>query len=267
MTEFVKKFLPALTAFTTEKVLPSVIIATIGIFAIRILIKILNKTLERSKLEKTAHSLISSIIRIILFALLGLIIASNLGIDVTGVIALASVASLAISLALQNALTNVFGGFTLLYTRPFSSGDFVQIANQSGTVLEIGLAYTKLLTSDSKTISIPNSTVTAADIVNYSVSGIRRVDITVSASYDAPLDTVMSALLKAADIPSVHKEPAPFTGISDYGDNAIKYILQIWTSSSDYWNTYYTVNKNIKNIFDDNNIEMTYPHLNVHLDK
>ena len=249
------------------QVLPSLIIVVIGIFGIQFAMKLAEKALEKSKLEKAAHKLILSAVQILLYALLALIVASKLGLDVTGIIALASVATLAISLALQNALANVFGGFVLLSTHPFHSGDFVEVAGQSGTVQVIGLTYTKLITADSKLVSIPNSAVTSAQIVNYTAIGIRRVDIAVSASYNAPLDTVLAALKQAAQVPTALEEKAPFAAVKNYGDSAIEYILQVWSTADDYWTTLFTVNANIKAKFDEAGIEMTYPHLNVHLDK
>lgn len=249
------------------QILPSLILLLAGILCIRFSMQLVAKALEKSKLEKAVHKLITSAAQILLYALLALIVASKLGLDVTGIIALASVATLAISLALQNALANVFGGFVLLSTHPFHSGDFVEVAGQSGTVQEIGLTYTKLITADSKLVSIPNSAVTSAQIVNYTAIGIRRVDITVSASYNAPLDTVLAALKQAAQVPTALEEKAPFAAVKNYGDSAIEYILQVWSTADDYWTTLFTVNANIKAKFDEAGIEMTYPHLNVHLDK
>jgi len=166
ITNFILNWLNRLLDFTLTDILPALLLVVIGIVVIVIIKKIVNSILVKSKLEKAAHSLIKSVISVILYLLLGLIVASKLGIDVTGVVALASVLTLAISLSVQNMLTNLIGGFTLLSTKPFVSGDFVEIAGQSGTVKEIGLTYTKLLTPDNKEVSIPNSAVVAAQIVN-----------------------------------------------------------------------------------------------------
>ena len=163
--------------YSLEKLLPMVVLAALGILSIRIAMKLVKKLLEKSKLEKAAHTLILTASRVVLYILLALAVASGLGIDVTGVVALASVLTLAVSLSVQNLLTNVFGGFTLLYTKPFVSEDFVEIAGQSGTVKEIGLSYTKLATTDNKIVSIPNSAVVAAEIVNYTVTGTLRLGI------------------------------------------------------------------------------------------
>ena len=169
--EKIESMAASVGAFALHQVLPAVVTLVIGILAIRVILNLLRQFLETSKLEKAAHSLICSLPTVVLYLLLGLIVASGLGIDVTGIIALASVLTLAVSLSVQNALTNVIGGFTLLYTHPFKSGDYVDIAGRSGTVEEISMTYTKLTTPDNKVISIPNSAVVAGDIVNYSVAG------------------------------------------------------------------------------------------------
>ena len=253
---------------TVATILPAVILLVIGVLAIRVLMKLVDKSLSKSKLEKAATSLIRSLLKVVLYVLLGLMVASRLGIDVTGIVALASVASLALSLSLQDALSNVIGGFTLLSNHPFHSGDFVEIAGQAGTVQTIDITYTKLTTADNKTISLPNSAVVASQIVNYSTSGTRRVEINVSASYDAPIAVVKAALLAAAKIDAVLDAPAaPFAAVAGYGDSAINYVLRFWTSAGDYWSAFYTVNENIKAEFDKAGVEMTYPHLNVHIDK
>ena len=250
-----------------KRICTAVVLVVIGILAIRAVINIVNRALEKSRLEKAAHSLITSLTKAALYILLGLIVASGLGIDVTGIIALASVLTLAVSLSVQNALTNVIGGFTLLYTHPFKSGDYVDIAGRSGTVEESIMTYTKLTTPDNKVISIPNSAVVAGDIVNYSVAGTRRVDIQVSASYDAPVQKVLDTLVQAGTMDNVLLDPAPMAVVTNYGDSAIGYELRIWTKTEDYWDVKFAVNQKIKYIFDETGIEMTYPHLNVHIEQ
>ena len=265
--DILKTWLAGIGTFTLDNVLPAVIIAVVGLLLIQLLKKTLCKILKKSKLEKAAHSLIKSVVSVVCYVLLTLIVASKLGIDVTGIVALARVLTLAVSLALQNILANVIGGFTLLSTKPFVSGDFVEIAGQSGTVLEISLSYTKLRTVDNKEVSIPNSAVVAAQIVNYTVAGTRRVDITVTASYDTPVEQVLSALKEAARIPTALETPAPFTAVKNYGESSIEYVLQIWCKSEDYWTTLFDANRIVKAVFDAKGVIMTYPHLNVHVSK
>ncbi|MBE6958324.1 MAG: mechanosensitive ion channel family protein [Ruminococcaceae bacterium] len=244
-----------------------IIIAVLGSLLIRIINTAVKKVLEKSKLEKAAHGLIRTLVKTMLYILLGLILASSIGIDVTGIVALASVATLAVSLALQNMLTNIIGGFTLLYTDPFSAGDFIEVDGQSGTVKDVGMAYTCLITADNKTVYIPNSTMLTADIVNYSVGGNRRMDIPVSASYDADPEFVIAALLEAAQDDRILPDKAPTATLTGYGDHAISYVVRIWAKNEDYWDIHQKVTRQIYVTFKEKGIEMTYPHLNVHLDK
>ncbi len=267
MMEVIKSLLKAGIDLTVTKLLPAAVIFVVGMIVVSIVMRAINALLEKSKLEKAAHSLIRSAAKIILYSVVILITAANLGIDVTGLVALASVLTLAISLSVQNALTNVIGGFTLLYTKPFVSGDFVEIAGQSGTVQEIGLTYTKLNTADNKLVSIPNSAVVSAEIVNYTVTGIRRVEIQVSASYNTPVEKTLEALREAAKVETSLDTPVPVAALNNYGESTIEYVLYVWCKSEDYWTTKFDVNRNVKTVFDANGIEMTYPHLNVHLDK
>lgn len=263
--EFIRSWLAGLGGFALGKVVPALILLFAGMIIIRIIMKFIGNALECSALEKVAHTLVKSVVRVFLYLLLGVIVASTLGINVSGIVALASVLTLAVSLSVQNALTNVIGGFTLLTTKPFSSGDYVEIAGQSGTVKEIGLTYTKLATADNKLVSIPNSSVTAAEIVNYSVTGKRRVTVQVCAAYSCPAEDVLAALQEAADVPTAYKEPAPFAAVDGYGESAIRYVLHIWCDTADYWDTQFAVNKRVKEVFDLRGIAMTYPHLNVHI--
>lgn len=254
-----------LGAFAT--VIRAALFLLVGLFLIKLATNLVRKALLRSKLEKAAHSMIIGVVRVLLYVLLLINVASALGIDITGVVALASVLTLAVSLALQNMLANVMGGFTILTTHPFHSGDFVDIGGQSGTVEEITMVYTRLATPDNKIVSIPNNTVIGSQITNYSVAGTRRVDINVTASYDMAAQDVIDALLQAGSVEKVLKEPAPFAAVTDYGESAIGYTLRLWVKSEDYWDVYFQVNQRIQSVFAENRIEMCYPHLNVHLDK
>ena len=250
-----------------DKIFTALITLVVGILVIKAVMRLLTRALEKSKLEKAAYSLILSLAKVGLYLLLGLSLATSFGIDVTGVVALASVLTLAVSLALQNMLTNVLGGFTLLTTHPFHSGDYVDIGGQSGTVTQIDMSYTRLVTVDNKVVCIPNSTVLASEVVNYSANDTRRAELLVSAGYDAPTQKVIDALVLAATVDNALLEPAPFAAVASYGDNAINYTLRFWAKTEDYWDVYFKVNQRVKDIFDEQGIPMTYPHLNVHFDK
>ena len=248
-----------------RNVVSAVIILVVGILSTRVVMAVLKKTLEKSKLEKAAHSLITSLVKVALYLLLGLSVASTLGIDVTGVVAMASVLTLALSLALQNMVSNIIGGFTILYTHPFHSGDYVEIAGQSGTVQEINMTYTMLTTPDNKLVSIPNSAVVAAQIVNYSAMETRRVEVVVSASYEMPTQKVIDALVLAGTVDNALLDPAPVAVVSSYGESAVQYSLRVWVKTPDYWDVYFQVNQRVRTIFQEQGIAMTYPHINVHV--
>lgn len=250
-----------------KKLMGTVLILVIGVLIIRVIMRLITAALEKSHLEKAAHSLILSLARAAMYVLLFLIAASQMGIDVSSIVALASVLTLALSLALQNMVSNLIGGFVILYTHPFHSGDYVEIAGQGGTVKEISMTYTVLATPDNRIISIPNSAVAAAQVVNYSSADSRRVELTVTASYDAPTQKVLDALVLAGTVDNALLNPAPSAVIVSYDDSAIRYSLRIWVKPGDYWDVYFQVNQRIKDVFDQQGIEMTYPHLNVHLDK
>ena len=248
-----------------HKFCSALIILVVGILAIRIIGKVLAKALEKSRLEKAAHVLIISLAKTALYILLGLIVASTLGIDVTSIVALASVLTLALSLALQNMVSNIIGGFTILYTQPFHSGDYVEIASQAGTVREINMTYTQLTTPDNKVISIPNSAVVAAQIVNYSSEPTRRVDVAVTVGQDVMPQKVIDALVLAGTVDNALLDPAPMAVVSGYADGAIQYSLRVWVKSADYWDVFFLVNHRVKQIFDEQAIGFARPHMNVHI--
>ncbi len=263
----IELFFKVLESQAFHKFCTALILLAAGLLVIRILGTLLGRALERSRLEKAAHQLISSLARTAMYVLLGLMVASALGIDVTSIVALASVLTLALSLALQNMVANIIGGFTILYTKPFRSGDYVEIAGQGGTVREINMTYTQLAAPDNKLLSIPNSAVVAAQIVNYSAMPTRRVEILASASYDSPVEEVLEALMEAGSVEGVLSDPAPFAAVTSYGDSAVNYTLRLWVDNADYWNVHFLVTQRIQQVFARRGIGMTYPHLNVHLDR
>ena len=265
MTEMMLLLTTVLTSEAFRKFCMALIILVAGMLVIRIVGKIVTRTLEKSKLEKAAHVLITSLVKTALYILLGLVVASTLGIDVTSIVALASVLTLALSLALQNMVSNIIGGFTILYTQPFHSGDYVEIAGQAGTVREINMTYTQMTTPDNKVISIPNSAVVAAQIVNYSAEQTRRVSIDVSVGQEVNPQKVIDALVLAGTVDNALLDPAPAAVVSGYADSAINYSLRIWVKTDDYWDVFFQVNQRVKQVFDEQDIAMARPHMNVHI--
>lgn len=245
-----------------------VLLILVGVILIRVLTKLMGRMLERSKALASLRVYILSVFRIGLWFLLVLIAAESVGIPTASIIALLSVAGLAVSLALQNTLSNVAGGITLLITKPFQVGDYVEADGVSGTVKAVDLSYTTFTTIDNKEIFIPNSHLSSVKIVNYTTSGKRRVDLNFSASYDAPTQTVKDAIREVVDsIPEIIRDPEPVIWLSAYESSSIQYVVRAWTTTEDYWDVYYTLQEGVRESFARHGVEMTYDHLNVHLMK
>lgn len=256
----------SLAQITTNKIFEAVIVAAAGLLVVKLLLKLLDRALYRSQLDGTLKKLLHSLLKGALLFVTVIVVLERLGIEVTSLVAVLSVIGLAFSLALQNFLSNVAGGMQLLASRPFKVGDFVEAGGCSGTVTEVGMFYTRLATYENKLIQIPNSAIVSANIINHFALPTRRVDLFVSASYDAPLDLVMGTLLGLARAHElVLDDPAPATHVKEYGDNAIEYALRVWCASGDYWTVYNDLIDSFKPAFDKAGIAMTYPHVNVHM--
>ena len=251
---------------TASNIFSAVLSVVISLILIKVLTKVLDRALGRSKLDPPLQRMIRSLLRGALWAVAAIIVLGCLGIEVTSLVAVLSVVGLAFSLALQNFLSNLAGGMQILASHPFALGDFVDAGGCSGTVAEIGMFYTKLTTPDNKLVQLPNSTIVSANIINFSAQSTRRVELRVSASYDAPTDRVAALLARlAADHPLVLDDPEPAVHVDEYGDNAVVYVMRIWCANADYWTVYYDLMDGFKPAFDGAGIEMTYPHVNVHM--
>ena len=248
------------------KIFGAVAVAAICLALMKLLLAVLDRALGRSKLDEPLQKLLRGLFKGGLWFITAIIVLECLGIKVTSLVAVLSVVGLAFSLALQNFLSNVAGGMQLLASHPFAVGDYVDAGGCSGTVVEIGMFYTKLATPDNKLVQLPNSAIVSANIINFSAQPHRRVELTVSASYDAPTDQVIALLAKmAADHPLVLDDPEPAVHVNGYGDNAIDYVMRVWCANTDYWTVYYELMDGLKPLFDRAGVEMTYPHLNVHM--
>lgn len=256
--ESICKFFASLTL---QKLLPTAIVLAVGFVAVKLLLKLFDRALNHSKLDKTMFAFLRATMRVLLISIVLLIAAGSLGVDVTSLVALLSVVSLAISLAVQNALANLVGSVTLLATHPFRVGDFVQIGTDSGTVEEIGMSYTKIMTVDGKRIYIPNSDAASARICNYSAEGKRRVDLTFSASYDDSIDCVKEALLAAAEQVTLLEDTTAQSFVSAYLDSGVEYQLLFWVKDTEYFSAKCTVTEAAKREFDRRGITIPYPQL------
>ena len=251
---------------TASNIFTAVLVAAACLVVMKVLLKVLDRALGRSRLDPSLQKLLRGILKAGLWFVTAIIVLGCLNIEVTSLVAVLSVVGLAFSLALQNFLSNAAGGMQLLASHPFSVGDFVEAGGCSGTVEEMGLFYTKLTTPDNKLVQLPNSSIVTANITNFSHQPTRRVELKVSASYDAPPERVIALLARlAAEHPLVLDDPAPAPHVDGYGDSAVNYVLRVWCANADYWTVYYDLLDGFKPAFDKAGVEMTYPHVNVHM--
>lgn len=253
-------------SFTLGSILSALLTLVLCVIAIKILSKIFSRAMGRSRLDNSVKGYIMSAIKILLWILAIIIVADALGIHTTSLVAVLSVVGVALSLSIQGTLENVFSGVTILSTKPFASGHYVDIGGTAGTVLSVGLFYTVITTNDNKSIYIPNSSVASSKVINYSIMPIRRVDLTVSASYDDATESVKSALLDAAaETEGILSDPVPTASIAGYGSSGIEYFLWTWAETDAYLHVKAALLENIRDSFAKHGVSMTYDHLNIHL--
>lgn len=251
---------------TLSALLKTLVLLLVCLAVIRIVTNLARKLMGRTELDERVKRYGLRCIRMLLYALTVLIVAGSLGIDVTSLIALVSVFGLAVSLAVQDMLSNVAGGLVLLFSKPFSLGDYIENGEVSGTVSEIGLVHTKLDTPGGQRVMLPNSKLVAGQIVNYTVRGVRRADHAITASYDDSAEAVRAACLKAVSrTPYVLPDPAPQVVVTGYGESSIEYHVRFWADADHYWDAHNASLEEIRRAFDEDGVTMTYNHLNVHI--
>ena len=250
--------------FSWTKLISAAILLVVCGVLIKLILKATDRMLGRSRLDKAVHPFIRTIVKLVLLFTAIMLIAGTLGVDTSSLLALLSVAGLAVSLALQNVLSNMASAVILLTTKPFQIGHFIEMGSVSGTVVKIGAICTDILTLNNQLVHVPNSEITGSTVTNYTASDKRRLEYRITASYDAPVENVKAALLRAAEHPLRMQEMQPIARVNGYGESAIEYVLFLWIRPKDYMDVYYDVLENVKREFDAAGIEMTYPHINVH---
>ena len=267
MEEIEKILQTKLGGYSLSHILSAILTLLICLLVSRLLLKLAKKLLHRGKkLNDRLRQIILTAIKVVLYVLTGIITAGALGLNTTSVTALVSVLTLGVTLAAEDILGNVAGGLVILSSHPFNIGDEIEISGTVGVVREIALNHTKVETCNGQFVMLPNKELSSSRIINYTAMGRRRVVVNVTASYDAPTDTVKAACMEAvAATPNMLQEPAPQAYLTGYGSSSIEYSVRCWTETKDYWGAYYALNENLRTAFAANNVEMTYDHLNVHV--
>ena len=268
-TEHVSSLMSSFAAML-RSIFPSLVSAVIvlaaGILLTRLLLHLVERALRRSNADPTATGFLASLLRATLYVLVVIIVLSIVGVPMTSIITVVGTMGLAIGLALQDSLSNVAGGFILLFSKPLKKGDFVSFDGYDGTVERISMLQTKIIRIDGTAVFIPNRKVADAVILNYSEDPRRRVDLDFSIAYDADAGAakeIIRGVLRQH--PHAILEPAPIVRIGALADSAVILHVRVWTLHEHYWELYYDLHEQIKDAFDQAGIAIPFPQVDVHM--
>lgn len=246
----------------------AVLVVVVGFVLTKEFIKLLGKSRGFDKMDKNAQVFILNCLSVVLKVVIVLTAVAMLGVPMTNIVAIIGSCGLAVGLALQGSLSNFAGGIMLLIFKPFKNGDFIESNGISGSVLDVTILYTHLKTVDGKIVVIPNGALSNATVINYSVEKLRRVDIEIGVDYSTDLNLAKNTMLAiAASCDKVLKDPEPVINVSSYGDSSINIKLFVWCENADYWTVFNYVNNSVKAKFDENNISIPFPQVDVHIAK
>ena len=258
-----------------ETVLSVLLTLVICLVAMRLIRILLQKVLQKTTLEQRIQKYVLGALRAVMWIVTVLIVADQLGIPITSLVALLSVLSLGVSLAVQTMLSNVAGGLVILSAKPFQVGDYIQTDSGEGIVRGITLTHTQLDTRNGLRVVIPNSSLSAGKITNWSTVGRLRVVIPFGVSYDASIAEVKAAWVETTDeqtltalldwVDGILADPAPAVHVERYGESNIDYAIYCWCREADYWSVYYGLTESLQGVFAEAKVEFSYQHLNVHI--
>jgi small conductance mechanosensitive channel len=248
------------------KVLAAIVIFIVGRWVAKAIRGLVQRMMRKAQMDETLLKFVGNLTYIALLAFIIIAALSQLGIQTTSFIAVLGAAGLAIGLALQGSLANFAAGFLMILFRPIRVGDYIEGAGVAGTVEEIQIFTTTLVTPDNKTVIIPNASLTGDNIVNWTMKGTRRVDLVMGIGYDDDIDKakqIMADIL--AEDERILKDPAPQIAMVELADSSVNFVVRPWANASDYWGVYMGITEKIKKAFDANGISIPYPQRDVHL--
>lgn len=245
-------------------IVKAVLVFVIGVIVVKVLLSLISKFLSRTKMEKAAQGFIKSVLKFVLWLLLILIVISSLGVSITGFVVVLSAASLAISLALESSLSNLVNGFLIISTQIFKEGDYVIIAGKEGTVQTIRMLYSVLKTGDGKIITIPNSSVMNSEIINFTSTPTRRLDVNIEVSYSSDIEKAKKIIMDVIDsCEDVLADPAPVVTLTTLGASSVTIMARVWVENSKYHPTNWYLTDHIFNELKRNDISIPYNQLDV----
>ncbi len=248
------------------RVLLALAVFFVGVQLIKLIRKILRKSFERHNVDVGVSRFLDSFVKAVLYILLLFMIASSFGLDATSVVALVGSAGVAIGLAVQGSLSNFAGGVLILLLQPFKTGDYIRdSAGNEGTVEEVQLFYTRLITPDRHMVVLPNGTLANGSILNMSTVGDRRMDIKVGISYDADIRRAKEALLMVLEEdPGVLQEQEKLVYVEELADSSVVMNLRCYSTNEMFWETKWRLTEKVKYALDEAGIEIPFPQLDVH---
>ena len=251
-----------------KNIVIALVIFYVGRIAISLVVRGLRKIMQRQEVDKTLETFVCNLVRMALLVVVIIAAISALGIETTSFIAIFGAAGLAIGLALQGSLSNFAAGVLIVLFRPYRVGDYVEAAGVSGTIEQVQILTTMLVTPDNKQIVVPNSQIMDSIITNYSAKDTRRVDMVVGVSYSDDLDQVRKLLeeMVAAD-DRILEDPACTIAVSELADSSVNFVLRPWVKATDYWGVKFDLTEAIKKRFDHEGISIPFPQQDVHLHK
>lgn len=259
---------PDKLAALAETAIKLVLLIVIGLIIIKIILRITRKALDKSSSDPVIYTFVVNAIKLIAVVTLVTMGLDVIHVKMNTIVAVIGAAGAAIAFALKDSLANIAGGIMIIITQPFSKDDLIDVGDVSGKVENIDLFLTTLKTYDNKTITIPNGLINTSILVNHSKEDIRRVDCTFGIGYHNDIAKAKSILSSVcAANPAIFKEPAPVVGVANHGDNSVMLDLKVWCNTEEYWNVKYFLEENVKIAFDEQNIEIPYPQMDVHLKK
>lgn len=262
---YLEGLVPSLLGFLVQ-VLVAILILIVGSRIIKMLVKMVRRFLERGRLEAGVVTFLSSFVKYALYFVLAMIILSQFGVTTSSVIAVLGSAGLTMGLALQGSLSNFAGGVLILLLKPFVVGDYIldNALSEEGTVKEITIFYTKLLTLDNKMIMIPNGSLSNSSITNYSHMEMRRIDLVIGVAYESDLAEVRKVLAETIQKePGILQEEKTDIVVSELNDSSVDIGVHVWVKTKDYWPVRWSLLEHIKIALDENGISIPFPQMDV----
>ena len=252
---------------TGIKLVISLIVLLISFRVINLIAKRIIKKNEKSgKVDRTVARTLCNVGKTVLKIIIVICLVGYLGIDTSALSALVASVGVTVGLAVNGALSNFAGGILLLFTRPFHDGDFVEVNGVSGTVEDIRIINTKIVTLDNKVVYLPNSLVSSTTVTNYTEKDLRRVDLTFSIPYDNDYAIAEEIISNVAESNSlVLKDPSPTVRMTGHGKSSLEICCRVWVKKEDYWTVYFDMLEDVKTAFDEQGIEIPYDQVDIHV--